>query len=120
MGDNFWSRVLELLEWKDISRKELAAKVGISYSSVHNGIKLNSIPSADIALKIAYELNTSIEYLVFGNNFLHESENEQAQNQTANQELFLYRKNKNLIDSIENLKPEIRDSLQDLIGKLGK
>lgn len=66
MADNFWGRVLELLEWKGISRKELAAKVGISYSSIHNGIKLNSIPSADIALNVAHELNTSVEYLVKG------------------------------------------------------
>lgn len=120
MSNNFWGRVLELLEWKDISRKELAAKVGISYSSIHNGIKLNSIPSADIALKIAYELNTSIEYLVFGKGILENENSEQPQKSTVNQELLLYRRNKKLIDSIEALHPEIKKSLQDFIEKLGE
>ena len=75
MADNFWGRVLELLEWKGISRKELAEKVGISYSSIHNGIKLDSIPSADIALKVAYELNTTVEYLVKGECISEERKN---------------------------------------------
>ena len=66
MDDKFWGRGLELCEWKGKTRKELSAKVGISYSSIHNGIKLNSIPSADIALNVAHELNTSVEYLVKG------------------------------------------------------
>ena len=67
MSDNFWSRVLELIEWKGISRKEFSHNVGVSYSSIHNGAERGSIPSADLALKIADELNTSIEFLVYGN-----------------------------------------------------
>ena len=66
MTDNFWNRVLDLLDRQEISRKEFAMRIGISYSSIHNGATLGSIPSADIALRIAYELHTSLEYLVYG------------------------------------------------------
>ena len=118
MNDNFWGRVLELLEKKDISRKEFAAQIGISYSSIHNGISLGSIPSADIALKIADKLDTPIEYLVFGNtenyDFFEKSSS------AIKQEQFLYRKNKDLITAIEKLAPDVRILLRDLIVKIGK
>ena len=51
MNGNFWDRVLDLLERQDIPRKEFAAQVGISYSSIHNGVALGSVPSADIVQK---------------------------------------------------------------------
>ena len=119
MNDNFWSRVVEILEQKDISRKEFAAQVGISYSSIHNGVSLGSIPSADIALKIADKLDTSIEYLVYGNNPKTEASPD-SKNTSKNQEQFLYRKNKDIISAIERLSPDVRSSLKDLIAKIGK
>ena len=119
MSDNFWNRVLDLIDRQGISRKEFAMRVGISYSSIHNGAMLNSIPSADIALHIAYELHTSIEYLVYGNECL--SALDTTDNAPAkNHERFLYEKNKNLLLALENMQPELRKSIQDLIFTLGK
>ena len=47
--------------------KELAAKAGLQPSSVSNYLRENSsIPSADIAVKLANALNVSVEYLVTG------------------------------------------------------
>lgn len=47
--------------------KELAAKAGLNPSSVSNYLRENSsIPSADIAVKLANALNVSVEYLVTG------------------------------------------------------
>ena len=114
MDGNFWDRVLDLLERQDIPRKEFAAQVGISYSSIHNGVALGSVPSADIALKIAERLDVPIEYLVFGN------EKKEQYAASKKQEQFLYRKNKDIISSIEKLPPEIRASLRDLIVKIAK
>ncbi len=118
MNDNFWGRVLDLLEKQDISRKEFAAQIGISYSSIHNGEALGSIPSADIALKIAEKLDTPLEYLVFGNNEYNSSI--QTAKAQIKQEQFLYRKNKDIITAIEKLSPDVRTSLRDLIVKIGK
>lgn len=116
MEGKFWDRVLDLLERQDIPRKEFAAQVGISYSSIHNGVALGSIPSADIALKIAERLDVPIEYLVFGN----EKKDSAARAASKKEEQFLYRKNKDIISAIEKLSPDLRSSLRDLIVKIGK
>lgn len=60
---DFWSKIENLMEYKNISRKELAAKANFSYSSFTNGIKRNSIPAADVALRIAKVLGTTVEEL---------------------------------------------------------
>lgn len=50
--------------------KEVANKAGLQPSSLSNYLRENSsIPSADIAVKIARALNVSVEYLVTGENF---------------------------------------------------
>ena len=117
MDGNFWDRVLDLLERQDIPRKEFAAQIGISYSSIHNGVALGSVPSADIALKIAERLDVPIEYLVFGNN---NSQKTSVSAASKKEEQFLYRKNKDIINAIEKLSPDLRASIRDLIVKMGK
>ena len=65
--DNFFSRIDELLSKKGITQKALAENLGLSSSQIYaNWKKRNSIPSADIAVKIADFLRTSVEYLVTG------------------------------------------------------
>lgn len=69
----FWENVDNELKYKNISRKELAAKIGFAVSGISLGIKNGNCPSADVAYKIAKELNVTVEYLVTGN----EKENEE-------------------------------------------
>ncbi|MDD7416983.1 MAG: helix-turn-helix transcriptional regulator [Treponemataceae bacterium] len=120
MADNFWNRVIDLLDRQGISRKEFAIRVGISYSSIHNGAMLDSIPSADIALNIAYELHTSVEYLVYGNEETTSKSENSANIQQKNQDRFLYEKNKNLLRALEKMNPNVRQSVQDLIFTIEK
>ena len=108
MDDTFWGRVLYLLDANDISRKEFAHQVGISYSSIHNGNERNSIPSADIALKIADTLETTIEYLIYGNSSKSKHDGKSSDNQ--NREKLLYRKNKDIIDSMEAMPPQAQNA----------
>lgn len=110
--------MLDLLDRQGISRKEFAMRVGISYSSIHNGATLNSIPSADIALHIAYELHTSLEYLVYGSNLFSDAKTDSISAPARNQERFLYEKNKPLLLALEKLQPEVRKYIQDLIFAL--
>lgn len=65
---NFWDRVDSILENKGITRKELAAEADFDVSSIGKGksSRLNSSPSADIAVRIAKVLGTNVEYLVTG------------------------------------------------------
>ena len=74
---NFWERVDDLLDRKDINKKTLAFEAGFDASNITKGIKNNNIPSAETAVKIAKVLDVSVEYLVDGT--------EPAKNPTAKQ-----------------------------------
>lgn len=60
----FWQNVDAERDYQNISRKELAYKAGFSLTSLSTGIIRNSIPSADVAYRIAKVLNVSMEYLL--------------------------------------------------------
>lgn len=61
---NFWKKVDSELSYLGKTRKELAAAVGFDAANVSFGIKRNSIPAADTALKVARFLGVSLEYLL--------------------------------------------------------
>ena len=66
MEELFFSRIEELLKEKKKTQKDMVVHIGVSAQSFTNWKARNSIPSADIAVKIAQFLNTSVEYLVTG------------------------------------------------------
>ncbi len=63
---DFWARLDNLIEFKNLTRKEVAAQANFSYSSFTNGRKRESVPAADVALRIAKVLGVSVEYLLEG------------------------------------------------------
>ena len=60
----FWKRVEAEMNYQGISRKELAAMADISYSGIGLGIERDSMPGADIALRISRSLNVPLEELL--------------------------------------------------------
>ena len=60
----FWERVDSELKYLGKTRKELAAAVGIDAANISFGIKRNSVPYADTALKVARFLGVSLDYLL--------------------------------------------------------
>ena len=67
MGSTFKENLKELLEYEDMTLKELAFKTGISKRSLENYLNARaSMPPADYACKIAIALNTTVEALVLG------------------------------------------------------
>ena len=63
----FYYRIDKLLKEKNLSQKELSAFIGLKSSQIFSNWKQRStIPAANIAVKIAQYLNTSVEYLVTG------------------------------------------------------
>ena len=63
----FKENLKEEISYQGILVKELAVKAGLQPSSISNYIRENSsVPSADIAVKIAGALGVSVEYLVTG------------------------------------------------------
>lgn len=63
---SFWQRVEYLLEAKGLTKKELAQNVHITASSISKGLQENRFPSAQTAVEIARYLDTTVEYLVTG------------------------------------------------------
>lgn len=62
----FWDNVVIELDYLGMTNKSLAEKCGFDASNIGRGIKLGSAPSVETAVKIAKELNVSVEYLVTG------------------------------------------------------
>lgn len=66
---SFSKNLRELLDFKDIELKELSVGTGISKNTLDNYLSgQKSIPNADNAVKIAQYLNTTVEFLVTGEN----------------------------------------------------
>lgn len=64
---DFRCRLRLELERQGIHKKELAARLGISYSTLLSYIDARAVmPAADMAVRIARELGVTVEYLVSG------------------------------------------------------
>lgn len=103
----FWKNVDNELEYLGKSRKELAAAVGFDVTNISFGIKRNSIPSADTALKISKFLGTSLESL------LEFSENSEQKN-SINPQIA------EIESCLKKFSPEDLDAVHGIINALNK
>ncbi|MVT12600.1 helix-turn-helix domain-containing protein [Chitinophaga tropicalis] len=65
--NNLGNRILELRKAKGWSQTELADKVGISYAQIGRYETKGAQPPAEVLKKIADALDTSGDYLLYGN-----------------------------------------------------
>ncbi|MDD6487723.1 MAG: helix-turn-helix domain-containing protein [Spirochaetales bacterium] len=66
LAKGFKQRLSDELSYRGFSVKEFAAKVGISVNTLNMYLYRNSIPAADVAVKMAKVLNVTTEYLITG------------------------------------------------------
>ena len=67
MGTSFKENLREMLDYHDMTVKELAYRTGISKRSIENYLNArSSMPPADYACRIAAALHTTVEDLVNG------------------------------------------------------
>lgn len=112
----FWNRVVEELEYKGINRAELARRCEFSVTNIGQGIKLQSCPAADTALKIADALGVSVQYLVNGTKSPASAKNDQ----NTQEELRLSRKYRRLLEQCETLSPQKTELLSLIADNLEK
>ena len=101
----FWKNVNEELQYQGMNIKTLSALTGIPYTTITNGRnRPDSIPTADVALKISKVLNKSLEWLLGESVLLPKSNERDVSSNEENvlQELNLYHKYERLITSLEN------------------
>lgn len=65
-SNDFVVRIDELLHRKNIKREAVCKAAGVVDNSLTTWKKRGTIPSADVAAKMAKYLNTSVEWLVLG------------------------------------------------------
>ena len=62
----FWERVEKALSENNITEAELSRRIGFTQAGISGWKTRGTIPRADVALKTAQVLNTSVDYLVNG------------------------------------------------------
>ena len=97
---NFWENVDQEREFKNLTRKELAYKANFSLNSISTGIARNSIPAADVAVRIARVLETTVENLMSQD----KQKEYRSDFQSSGQES-LYTKYRNFIEDFDKLSP---------------
>lgn len=112
---SFWLNVKKSLVYKEMEIKDLAFRSGVSYSTIINGMNKNSMPHADIALKISKALNMSLESLLGDVEINALDKAGLTQKNLEKIEIALYRKNKRIIDALEELPPLLRDAVEELV-----
>ncbi len=100
---SFRENLRDELDYQGVTVKELAARAGIVKGSLDNYLGArNSIPSADVAVKIAKALNVSVEYLVTGE-------------KTAAAPVSGGQKIREMIGDFLKISPPLQNSIRDLI-----
>ena len=111
---NFWERVQELIDMNNLERKGLSLEAGFNHSNIGKGIKTNSFPAADTAVRIAKVLKVSVEYLVTGNE-ITKSENEEEK--LVMKKIHEYR---DVVRHLETFKPDFRKTVINTIRTLSE
>ena len=124
---SFWQNVEREIEYKGISRKELAFRANIAYQGIGLGIERERV---DTALKIARVLEVPLEYLIdekdleirpAAESLSKEEKKQTDQNnssslhQTENQYIEFYRRNRRIIDSLEKIPSAIKQPIESMI-----
>ena len=127
---SFWQNVEMEIEYKGISRKELAFRANIAYQGIGLGIERESMPRVDTALKIAKVLEVPLEYLInekdleirpAAESLSKEEKKQTGQNnssslhQTENQYIEFYRRNRKIIDSLEKIPSAIKQPIESML-----
>ena len=110
---NFWENVDQEREFKNLTRKELAYKANFSLNSISTGIARNSIPAADVAVRIARVLETTVENLMSQK---HEITHQQDFN--SNVQESLYTKYRNFIEDFDKLSLENQKAIIQIVTQI--
>lgn len=124
----FWANVEKELEYKGISRKELAFRANIAYQGIGLGIERDSMPRADTAFKISKVLDVPLEYLLDKNDIEIKPEIKDLYNSSKKiksstydekqHAVSLYKKHQKLLESLEKIPPEIKEPIIAMILRL--
>ena len=109
-GDN----LKELIEYRGLMVKELAAKSGVSKRTIDSYLTNRKVlPSAEIAVKLAKALDTTVEYLV-----TKKSSKKTVEALPSDFDIFI--KYRDIVSELEKLSPELQTSIKAMIHTAAK
>ena len=112
----FWKNVYRIINYRGINLKTLAALSDVPYSTITNGKnKGEGQPSVGTAYKIASALNESIESLMRDAVQSKSGRILEVKNSLPKNEAARYRRYERIIDALEKLPVNTRESITDLI-----
>ena len=112
----FWKNVDDELKFQGMERKVLASLANFDVSYIGKGIRRNSVPAADLAVRIAKVLNVSLEYLLEMPEQSVSHKNESTSE--SNSAIRLYHKYSKHLNELENLSTEERDIILKLMNTI--
>lgn len=110
---SFWNIVIDELEYQGKSRKWLASEAKIDVSTIGTGLKRQSMPQVDLALRVANALKVPVEYLVTG-------KIPSSQNNSNQEDLHKFHRYSNVINNLDSLPEKERIPIIHLIDELNK
>ena len=114
----FWENVDSELKYQNKTRKQLAQNLGFDATTISKGVSNNSVPLADMALKIADFLGVSLEYLLGLPEKSKKGDNKSELEKTK--ALRYYHKYHDLINVCEKLTPDKIRLLSDVAENFEK
>ncbi len=107
----FWKNVNDELQYQGMNYKTLAYLTGIPYTTLTNGKnRADSIPSADVALKISKALDKPLERLLGEDADFLNMDSAIDEKSKNIQNMHLFKKYENLISDLEKCSPAVQDS----------
>ena len=105
----FWNNVSEELQYQGMNLKTLSFLTGVPYTTLVNGKnREDSIPNADIALKISKVLKCPVERLLYDKNLI--SDHEDYLNDDS-RKIQLFNKYEQIISKLEKCTTKQQDAV---------
>ena len=105
----FRENLRDFIEYKGMLRKEVAEKAGINKRTLDTYLDNRAvIPNAEVAVKLAKAMGTTVEFLVTG-------EDSANPEQRLYSDFETYRKYKKLVSELDSLSPELLESISAMI-----
>ena len=118
----FWKNVTDELQYQGMNLKTLSTVTGIPYTTITNGKnRENSIPTADVALKISKVLHVNMEFLLGEDSKLpNEKNSEPPQSNLNDKKNYLLDKYEKFLLSLETCSPTVQQAFMRMAEDISK
>ena len=105
----FRENLKDIIEYKGLRTKELSALTNINKRTIDSYLDSRSVlPNAEVAVKLAKALGTSVEFLVTGEDTVNHEQKLYSDFKT-------YRKYRKIVNELDTLSPELLKSIEAMI-----